>query len=447
MFVRALDFWRIRNVTMNAELIKVMREQHKHYSTRQELEKRVNDIATLMSGVRTVTNATSPQPITQIIVSIMSEVTASSDVSINYFVAQAGWTAFYDLRASKENATIDLKHRAKVYQNTGLDWKNVSLVLSTGNPNQSNEKGSLNPFFIAFDQPVAVVTGGSTQARGYADGKDGVYKKTPSAPAPTGKPQEIGQSLGYEALKNSGVNNDPLATVNAASVTGSSYLLDITATADRDLNEFVNTSTNMLRVEYEITLKYTIESDNKPRNVIIQSKNIPTVYTYSVIPKLDLDVFLMARITDWEDMNLIPGEARIYFDNSFIGNTFINPQNINDTLQLNFGRDKSIVVSRTKVKDKCKEKFMNENKFSEKTYEIAIRNTKSMPIRVVVEDQMPVTRDPAIKIEYTENSNATKFNPETGKLTWDLSIKSKDTKKLVFKYEVKHPKDKVLSVF
>jgi uncharacterized protein (TIGR02231 family) len=147
MFVRALDFWRIRNVTMNAELIKVMREQHKHYSTRQELEKRVNDIATLMSGIRTVTNATSPQPITQIIVSVMSEVTASSDVSINYFVAQAGWTAFYDLRASKENATIDLKHRAKVYQNTGLDWKNVSLVLSTGNPNQSNEKGSLNPFF------------------------------------------------------------------------------------------------------------------------------------------------------------------------------------------------------------------------------------------------------------------------------------------------------------
>jgi hypothetical protein len=329
MFVRALDFWRIRNVTMNAELIKVMREQHKHYSTRQELEKRVNDIATLMSGIRTVTNATSPQPITQIIVSIMSEVTASSDVSINY----------------------------------------------------------------------------------------------------------------------SGVNNTGVTTVNAASVAASSYLLDMTATADRDLNEFVTTSTNMLRVEYEITLKYTIESDNKPRNVIIQSKNIPTVYTYSVIPKLDLDVFLMARITDWEDMNLIPGEARIYFDNSFIGNTFINPQNINDTLQLNFGRDKSIVVSRTKVKDKCKEKFMNENKFSEKTYEIAIRNTKSMPIRVVVEDQMPVTRDPAIKIEYTENSNATKFNPETGKLTWDLNIKSKDTKKLVFKYEVKHPKDKVLSVF
>jgi uncharacterized protein (TIGR02231 family) len=295
------------------------------------------------------------------------------------------------------------------------------------------KKVVLTHFFIAFDQPIA----GFTQVNGYGYGTG----KTPVfAPSIKTDPSGRGASTGSENLRNSNLNNDSFGS-------SAGVVLEEKAKKDRELNEFVNTSTNMLRVEYEITLKYTIESDNKPRNVIIQSKNIPTVYTYSVIPKLDLDVFLMARITDWEDMNLIPGEARIYFDNSFIGNTFINPQNINDTLQLNFGRDKSIVVTRTKVKDKCKEKFMNENKFSEKTYEIAIRNTKSMPIRVVVEDQMPVTRDPAIKIEYTENSNATKFNPETGKLTWDLTIKSKDTKKLVFKYEVKHPKDKVLSVF
>ena len=89
--------------------------------------------------------------------------------------------------------------------------------------------------------------------------------------------------------------------------------------------------------------------------------------------------------------------------------------------------------------------MLNDNKFSAKTYEITIRNTKSTPIRLIVEDQMPVTKEPDIKIDYTENSNATKFNPETGKLTWDLNVKSKDSKKLTFSYEVKHPKDKVVT--
>jgi uncharacterized protein (TIGR02231 family) len=247
-------------------------------------------------------------------------------------------------------------------------------------------------------------------------------------------------------LANSNIQNDLAGRVNGISIDGNTQQPG-EEMSDRDLNEFVSVENNLLRVEYDIALKYNIESDGRPRNVIIQSKSIPTTYTYSVVPKLDPDVFLMARITDWEDMNLVPGEARVYFDNSFIGTSFINPRNTNDTMQLNFGRDKSIVVNRTKVKDKCKEKFMNDNKFSEKTYEITIRNTKNSPIRLIIEDQMPVAKDPNIKIEYTETGNASKFNPETGKLTWDLNIKSKDSKKLTFSYEVKHPKDKMVSVF
>jgi uncharacterized protein (TIGR02231 family) len=419
LFMSSLEFWRTRIGALDAELGRIVRETYKNSVLTNQLLARTAYIRTLMAGTRQVVASKSPISTPQIIVTMMAETAMIAEISVNYFVNQASWVPSYDLRASKETSTIELKHRASVTQNTGLDWKNVNLVLSTGNPNQTSEKPNLNPFFLTYEQAIPIgsnydYNGGKLKNSNAQQTQVQVIgfpsEKTPSTPSPhSEKKREDGDRDG------------------------------------KDLNDFVNVQDNLLRIEYNIALKCNIESGNSPRNVVIQSKNIPTTYTYSVVPKLDPDVFLMARITDWENMNLVAGAARVYFDNSFIGESYINPRNTNDTLQLNFGRDKSIVVNRTKVKDKCREKLFNDHKFSAKTYEITIRNTKNAPIRLIVEDQMPVTKELDIKIDYTENSNATKFNPETGKLTWDLTVKPKDTKKITFSYEVKYAKDKVVN--
>lgn len=417
LFMSSLEFWRTRISALDAELGKITRETYKNSVLTNKLLERTNYIRAMMAGTRVVPTTKAPTTTPQIIVTMMAETAMVAEISINYFVNQASWLPSYDLRASKESTNIELKHRASVMQNTGLDWKNVNLVLSTGNPNQTSEKPNLNPFFLTYEQAIPA-------GIGYDYNNTGKLKNSNVQPIPVQAfpmPKKPSMSSPNEEKK------------------------EFEDRADKDLNDFVNVQDNLLRVEYNIALKCNIESDSRPRNVIIQSKSIPTTYTYSVVPKLDPDVFLMARITDWENMNLVAGAARVYFDNSFIGESYINPRNTNDTLQLNFGRDKSIVVNRTKVKDKCREKLFNDHKFSAKTYEITIRNTKNTPIRLIVEDQMPVTKELDIKIEYTENSNATKFNPETGKITWDLNIKPKDNKKLIFSYEVKHAKDKVVN--
>jgi uncharacterized protein (TIGR02231 family) len=305
-----------------------------------------------------------------------------------------------------------------VYQNTGLDWKDVLLTLSTGNPSQENVKPVLSPQFVGFYVPMAA-------GRGY-DGKIPAYGSVYGNQQVT---QNSNSNMGGSAVED-------LVTIK---------MEEKMVRADgAGVTDFTNVNQNMMRIEYEIKLKYTIESDNKPHNVVIQSKTMPAQYSYSVVPKLDLDVFLIARVTDWEDMNLIAGTARVYFDNSYIGESYINPRNTNDTLQLNLGRDKSIVVTRNKVKDKCKDKSFSDNHLWSRVYEINVRNSKQIPIRMVVEDQMPVTKEQDIKIEYTEDSGA-KFNPETGKLLWDFNLKPKDNKRLVFSFEVKSPKIKQLS--
>ncbi len=279
---------------------------------------------------------------------------------LHYFVPQAGWTASYDLRAAKASPEIALNHQAGVYQNTGLDWSNVLLTLSTGNPNQANDKPVLSPTYLNFYVPLATQFDNKVQ-------------------------------LGANAVKN--MEQDQSMTLNEVTITSE-------AGEDDDkggVADYVTVNENMLRIEYEISLPYTIQSDGKPHNVVIQERKIPALYNYTVVPKLDPDVFLVARLTDWEDMNLLPGPARVYFDGSYVGQTQLNPNNIGDTLQVNLGRDKSIVVKRIKVKDKSKEKTMSDQKIVTKTFEISLRNTKNVPIRLIVEDQMPIAQDAAIK--------------------------------------------------
>jgi hypothetical protein len=437
LLVQSIDYLRKRQNDIDAELLKLQKETAKEVRLRNKLSQRIATLNSLISGIGIPVNNNPTKPIPQVIVTVMAERAMVAEVSLTYFVNAAGWTASYDLRASKESQSVEIKHRARVYQNTGIDWKDVLLTLSTGDPNQENTKPTLTPQYVAFYQPVAMPSDN--------------YKKEKTAMKPAAAPTAYGKV--QQNVQNGSFYQNGGGLVAGRNNESGEEKADI---ADKDpravgfdkdgdgVADHTQITQNMMRIEYEIKLKYMIESDNKAHNVVIQTKTMPSVYSYSVVPKLDPDAFLMARVTDWEDMNLIPGSARIYFDNSYIGESYINPRNTNDTLLLNLGRDKSIVVTRSKVKDKCKDKSFSDNHVQTRMYDIVVRNGKTIPIRLVIEDQMPVTKETDIKIEYLEDSGA-KFNPETGKLIWDFTLKPKDNKKLTFAFEVKSPKDRALS--
>lgn len=419
LLMQSIDFLRKRQNDIDSELLKLEKEAFKENRLRSQLNSRVATLNSLIQGIGIPVNNNPTKPMPQVIVTVMAERAMAAEITLTYFVQQAGWTTSYDLKASKENQNIDLKHRAAVYQNTGIDWKDVLLTLSTGDPNQGNMKPILTPQYLAYNMPMMMET-------------EAYLSKAKRSNDLSRQP--VPQNNANMALTSGGIVTDNIRGFD-----------DEMAIKEKDgVMDYTQINQNMMRIEYEIKLKYSIESDNKAHNVVIQSKTIPAVYSYSIVPKLDPDAFLMARVSDWEDMNLMPGTARIYFDNSYIGESFINPLNTNDTLQLNLGRDKSIVVTRTKVKDKCKDKILSDNHFLTQVYEITVRNTKTIPIRLIIEDQMPVTKEQDIKIEYLENSGA-RFNTETGRLVWDFNLKPKDSKKLTFSYEIKSPKDKSLS--
>jgi uncharacterized protein (TIGR02231 family) len=338
----------------------------------------------------------------EIVVSISAEAATSVDLDVNYVVANAGWYPIYDLRAINTKSPVQLSYKANVFQSTGEEWKNVKLKLSTANPNQSGLKPELNAWFLDFYQPIAYSLQG--KASGVVARSAKMYDK--------------------EEAK---MNMDAMPAPVAESVA-----------------DYVSTIQTTLNTEFDISLPYSVLSAGKPTVVDIRNYEMKSDYTYSVAPKLDNDAFLLARATGWEEFSLLPGEANIFFEGTFVGKSFIDPNNIKDTLSVSLGRDKRIVVKREKLKDLTSRNFIGSTKKENYTYEISVRNTKAENIKIIVEDQVPVSQNSQIEVSVQDMGGA-KFNKNTGKLLWELELKSNETKKLVYRFEVKYPKDKQVS--
>lgn len=332
----------------------------------------------------------------EIVVSISADVATSVAMEVKYIVTRAGWHPVYDLRVENTKSPVKLGYKASVFQSTGEEWKNVKLTLSTTNPNLSGSKPELSAQYIDILQPMVAY-------------RDKVYMKK--------------------------------ADVSA---TGSEELFKGPAGEASSLADMVLTTQTAINTQFSINLPYTVESSNKPTLVEIGNHEVVASYQYSVAPKLDADAFLLAKASGWADLNLLPGEANVFFEGTFVGKTFVDPASVNDTLSLSLGRDKRIVVKREKVKDFTSRKAIGANIRETYAYEVSVRNNRLEPVTIVVEDQVPVSQNSQIEVSVADTGGSS-WNKETGKLTWLWTVAPSDTRKATFRFEVKYPKDKQVS--
>lgn len=386
----AIEYFRQRQNNIDEQWVKLTREQDKLTYIKQHLETDITEINTLINKVKIGQPAEDAQPVYEIIISVSADVAVNATIQFNYYTSNASWIPEYDLKASSNDNGITLIQKAKLIQNTAVDWKNVKLTLSTGNPAVGNTKPTLNPFYISLYN----------------------YQYN-------------------ESLKSTDEE------LNSVTVTGATKIPSSLDDAKHSF-DYATVQTNRVQVEYAIDLSYSIPSDNKPHSIAIQKKELNANFKYYCIPKMDKDAFLQARITDWEDMNLIAGTAKIYFDNSFVGKSVINPNEMDDTLNIDLGRDKTILVERKLLKEKSKTGFIDGNKTVTRSYTITVRNTKATSVTLVLQDQIPLSNQKDITVTADETGGAL-LEENIGALTWNLNLKSKESKVLKFTYTIKYP--------
>jgi uncharacterized protein (TIGR02231 family) len=191
-------------------------------------------------------------------------------------------------------------------------------------------------------------------------------------------------------------------------------------------------------IQYLISTPYSIISNGKNHKVDIAQHEVAATYQYKAVPKLDPTAFLVAQITDWEKFNLLAGEANIFFEDAFVGNSFIDPAAANDTMDISLGRDKNIVITRTKANEQSKKMILGSDKSIEITWEIKVKNNKGKAITIEIKDQIPVSVNK--DIEVSSEVNDAQLNAETGIITKEFTVNPSEEKVLRFTYKVKYPK-------
>lgn len=397
MFKEGIAFLRMRLADISNESMLLKKRLYFKNNSKQALEKRIQDLNKINQAGRAPVKESVPT----IVVMVYAELQSNTKISVSFFVDRAAWLPTYDLRANSDGS-IDLNYKAELRQQTGMDWKNVTLTLSTGNPALSTQKPILNPFYLSFAN--------SYNKRIQNESRE-LLSKIPSL---------LGASSATEEQKDEIMLDAP------------------TLAAYTDQRE------GMFQTEYNIKLKYNIPHDDDMHVVSIQQKSLKGKYQYSAVPKLDMNAFLIAELVDLTELNLIPGNSRIYMDGSFVGRGVLNPDAFKDTINLSFGKDRSIVVNRKRLKDKTKERILVDEKTISTTYEITIKNNKAGTVNIDLTDQIPVSQDPNIKIALIDGDGS-ELNDETGLLSWKLNLKSMESKTIRFSYEVKLPKSKSLA--
>ena len=387
------NFYRERLTDIGAKLIKV-KERLK------ELQQRQNNLNNQLSNWQNSRN----RPTGGIEVSLKATTRTALNLELSYVVNGAGWRPVYDLRVKETNAPVTLAYKAEVFQNTGQNWDNVKLTLSTSNPALGGMMPILGVQYVDFPKPPPIMIRGANYKRATGD-----YAGAPRAMEAEG----------------------PMASANAMPA-------PVQTTAD-----YTEITTNDLSVSFDIALAYDIPSGGQPQLVDIARHEVPANYRHFAIPKLDTDAFLVAQLVDWEKYNLLNGKANVYFQGTYVGETQLITQNTNDTLNVSLGRDKKVIVKRERLNEFSSKRFIGSNIRETVTYRITVRNTKPDAVKLTLEDQVPLSQNSDIEVSVEETSGA-KYNSESGKLTWDVNLKPNENRTFDIRFEVKYPKGKAV---
>ena len=337
------------------------------------------------------------RPSSEVLVKVSATGKGSSAISLNYMARNASWKPFYDVRSKDSGDKIGLTYKGNVINNTGNDWNNVNITLSTGNPTVSGSKPDFNQWNISVSN------------------KPGKKRK---AKAKFGK--GVAESYSGASQQSNSYSNSRSSANYTTAVESS-------------------TSTN-----FTIALPYNIPSNGKKIAIEVQEIDLSAGYHFYAAPRYEQNAFLLADVTGWDTYYLLPGEANIYNKGTFVGNSYLNTKTTEDTLGVSLGRDNAIVLDRKKVNDLCKTSYVGSNKKTDIAIEITLRNTKSTPVKITLEDQIPVSSYKVISVENKVYGNAI-YDEDTGILTWELTLQPGETKSVQFSYAVKYPKTKTIS--
>ena len=482
------NYYAQETLELKKKAIAIDQELEKLAEIREKQEKTVDSIARIK--LKTMTEADLTLQVAQ---------AGKVEFDLTYYVRNAGWYPTYDLRSEGLGLPLQLSYKANMFQNTKEEWNNIPVTLSSANPSRSNiapelrtywiDYGKLAPRYdnelgtegsvsgVVLDEEGEPLIGCSVMVVGTSLGTVTDVNGRYSIALPRGKSQLRFAYIGYLS-QTSSVNGSTLNVrmkedsaalqevvvigygvskkgrgktsrkrEDASMIEGKVPGVAVSKEPEMPESELiaVNEQRAQFGYEFEIKQPLTLLSDGKTTTTEIARYQLPATYQYLGIPRADKDAFLVADATDWQQYSLLEGEANVYFENSFIGKTVLDPTVANDTLHFSLGRDNSIRMQRTKVSARSTRRLLASNQEQDMTWRITVKNSRKEAVSLLLQDQIPVSQNSNITVT-TEELSGGQLDKSTGIIVWQLQLQPNEQREFIVQYRVKYPKNRQLKI-
>lgn len=335
---------------------------------------------------------------------------AKATLRVTYVVRNARWAPLYDARldtgGKDRKPSLELIRRAEITQATGEDWSNVALGVSTVRVARGGSAPELGTLVAQYPQPPRPVALGAS---------DAAVRQMSRAPASAPMVKSMAEQPFERAQEEE---------------------------ATAEVSDF--------QVTFRIPGRISLGANEGAKALRISTATIAPDLAVRAAPVLDPTAFLEARFKQAEDAPLLPGRVAIYRDGAFVGRGRIAPAGKDETVRLGFGADDKVKIERSVVKrNEGSTGLLVSSKTDERSFRTTIRNGHDFPLRVAIEDQLPVSENEEIVVEMlpsTTPPTTTNLRDKRGVLEWAFEAKPAEVKAIDFAWRARWPKDKSIVI-
>jgi uncharacterized protein (TIGR02231 family) len=336
-------------------------------------------------------------------IDLVTEAATSATLRVSYTVRGARWVPLYDARLDtgtrERKPALELVRRAEIVQATGEDWRDVALAVSTVRTQKGGNAPELKPLIVRFQEPPRPLAAGRA-----AEDRAVMQQAAPAAP--------------------------PLAKAEAAQ------------------EQEASVDTQGFQAIFRIPGRVSVASNEGAKSFRIATATLAPDLVVRATPSLDPTAFLEASFKQAEEAPLLPGRVALYRDNTFVGRAQMVLTPKDETVRLGFGADDKIRITHAVTrKSEGSAGIISSSKTDEREFRITVRSGHDRPIRMMLEDQVPVAEHADIVVETLPGTTPpTERDPRDrrGVLVWALDLAPGETKEVRLGWRMRWPADKAV---
>ena len=377
----------------------------------REAKLRQREIDRELARLAAQTKADPPRKM-EVRIDLAADAAAPATLRVSYSVRGARWLPLYDARLATgkagQPASLELVRRAEIQQNTGEDWANVGLSVSTVRTALGGNAPELRPLVVRYPEPPR--------------------------PAQTSRLAPAAGTLSYDQIGR----RDRLAVAEPPLSQAPAPATEQEATVEA----------GGFQVLFRIPGRVSVAANEGPKSFRIATATLSPELLVRTAPALDQTAFLEASFKQPDEAPLLPGRIALYRDNVFVGRGQMALVPKDETVRLGFGADDRIKVSRAVIrKVEAKTGIISSAKTEEREFKITLRNAHDVPMRVVVEDQLPVSELAEVQVELLPVSTAPTerdVRDRRGVLAWTVELKPGESRDIALAWRLRWPADKTI---